>query len=45
MKKSTIYLLIILGPSLGFSQVTPGNFTGNLETTFQYLNEDSLIGA
>ena len=45
MKKSTIYLLIFLGPFLGFSQVTPGNFTGNLETTFQYLNEDSLIGA
>ncbi len=45
MGKITIYLLAILGPFIGFGQVSPGNFTGNFETTFQYLKEDSLIGA
>jgi hypothetical protein len=29
----------------GFSQQNGGNFTGNMETTFQYLNEDSIIKA
>ncbi|MCO5261139.1 MAG: DUF6029 family protein [Crocinitomicaceae bacterium] len=28
-----------------FSQLNRSNFTGNLESTFQYLNKDSLIGA
>lgn len=29
----------------GFSQAPGGNLTGNIESTFQYLNQDSLIGA
>lgn len=42
--------IIILTFSLFFTlqvvgQLDRGNFTGNLETTFQYLNKDSLIGA
>ncbi len=45
MKKLT--LLLLLGGSIGksFAQVNAGNFTGNAESTFQYLNSDSLIGA
>ena len=30
---------------LGFSQNQGGSLTGNIESTFQYLNQDSLIGA
>jgi len=29
----------------GHTQLDKGNFSGNLETMFQYLNNDSLIGA
>lgn len=35
----------ILSSVTAFSQLDRGNFTGNIETTFQYLNKDSLIGA
>ena len=44
MKK--LLLLLLSGYSFGlFSQGNPGVFTGNIESTFQYLNADSLIGA
>lgn len=31
--------------TLGFSQQNLGSISGNIESTFQYLNKDSLIGA
>jgi hypothetical protein len=31
--------------SLGYGQTDIGSVTGNIESTFQYLNKDSLIGA
>ncbi|MDD2984226.1 MAG: DUF6029 family protein [Crocinitomicaceae bacterium] len=31
--------------TLGFGQSNLGSITGNIESTFQYLNKDSLIGA
>ena len=31
--------------SFGFGQVNLGSISGNIESTFQYLNKDSLIGA
>jgi hypothetical protein len=36
------FFAIFLSPFLLFSQA---NITGNIESTFQYLNDDSLIGA
>lgn len=44
MKK--IFLLLICFISYqGFTQNLGPNITGNIETTFQYLNSDTLIGA
>jgi len=41
--------LFLIGSIFGFfqifAQLDRGNFSGNMETTFQYLNSDSLIGA
>jgi hypothetical protein len=45
MKKLTLLLLLCWSATYTFGQVAPGNFTGNVESTFQYLNSDSLIGA
>lgn len=45
MKKVSIILLLIGLTVSGNAQVNHGNFTGNIEGTFQYLNDDSLIGA
>lgn len=45
MKKLTLLLLLGWSATSTFGQVAPGNFTGNIESTFQYLNADSLIGA
>ena len=42
MFKTVILSALFLIPNFLFSQ---GNFTGNIETTFQYLNPDSIIGA
>ena len=42
MFKTVILSALFLIPKFLFSQ---GNFTGNIETTFQYLNPDSIIGA
>lgn len=42
------YKLLVVALSiftLGFSQPNLGSITGNIESTFQYLNKDSLIGA
>jgi hypothetical protein len=45
--KIKIYFLFLflLGINPTFSQINTGNFTGNLESTFQYLLEDSVIKA
>lgn len=45
MKKFTLSALIFISAFQSFSQLDKGSITGNLETTFQYLNEDSIIGA
>ena len=45
MKKLTICLCTVAFSLAGFSQKTQLNITGNIETTFQYLNQDTLIGA
>lgn len=45
MKKIVTIVAITLTYYSLNAQLDRGNFTGNLETTFQYLNEDSLIGA
>jgi len=43
MKK--LFLPLIFISSLSFSQMLGPNVTGNVESTFQYLNADTLIGA
>lgn len=45
MKKLLLFSLVVMGSFSVNSQLSPGNFTGNIESTFQYLNEDSIIGA
>ena len=37
--------LIVLGCAVSLSIFSQGELSGNIESTFQYLNEDSLIGA
>ena len=44
--RKLILLSFVTSISLaGNAQVNTGNFTGNIESVFQYLNEDTLIGA
>ena len=44
--RKLILLSFVTSVSLaGNAQVNTGNFTGNIESVFQYLNEDTLIGA
>ncbi len=45
MKKLLFFTLTLTSAFSGFSQVNAGNFTGNIESTFQYLNTDTIIGA
>lgn len=46
MKFKSILSLAFVSVSLaGFGQLNNGSFTGNIESTFQYLNADSIIGA
>lgn len=45
MKKFIVLVGFSCAFSLSFSQENKGNLTGNFETNFQYLNEDSIIGA
>lgn len=45
MRKLTFLSLFTSVSLAGFGQVNSGSITGNVETIFQYLNEDSLIGA
>lgn len=47
MRKIAICAFVMAASFLGNAQQTPkgGSVTGNFESTFQYLNEDSLIGA
>lgn len=45
MKKIIILALACGATFASFAQLDRGNFSGNMETTFQYLNRDSLIGA
>ncbi|MFT4601193.1 MAG: hypothetical protein ACI857_001371 [Arenicella sp.] len=44
MKKLILPFLLLSASAFG-QQVLLPNVTGNIETTFQYLNEDTLIGA
>lgn len=45
MKKTYLAAVAVAVSLVGNSQIEGLNITGNIETTFQYLNEDSLIGA
>jgi hypothetical protein len=46
MKHWLIGIALLKSAFFAFGQSTnEGSFTGNMETTFQYLNSDSLIGA
>jgi hypothetical protein len=45
MKKRILFILALAGSSNLFGQTNQGNLTGNIESTFQYLNEDTLIKA
>ena len=45
MKHLTIFTLSIFWSFSSLSQLNQGNFTGNIESTFQYLNEDTVINA
>jgi len=45
MKKLLISALIISGSISAFGQLNQSNFTGNIESIFQYLNNDSIIDA
>lgn len=45
MRKLTFLSLFTSVSLAGFGQVNSGSITGNVETIFQYLNEDTLIGA
>ncbi|MBI2258527.1 MAG: hypothetical protein HYU67_06465 [Flavobacteriia bacterium] len=46
MKKTKALILLFLHlPIFYFAQFNQGNFTGNVETIFQYLNKDTVIGA
>lgn len=39
------FLLVLTGTLLCFSSFSQGSVTGNMESTFQYLNADSIIDA
>lgn len=47
MKKTTLLAFVFAVSLAGYAQQENegGSFTGNIETTFQYLNEDTLIDA
>lgn len=45
MKKLLICVLTLSVGTPFFAQLDAGNFTGNIESTFQYLNEDTIIDA
>lgn len=45
MKKIILAAIISTGAQLALAQNNGGNLTGNVESTFQYLNQDTLIGA
>lgn len=45
MKRFAVFAIGVLLGSGVFAQSNLGSITGNVETIFQYLNEDSLIGA
>ena len=45
MKKIAFYLAVGTMSLVGYSQDNKGSLTGNMETTFQYLNTDTIIDA
>jgi hypothetical protein len=45
MRKLTLPALFVILSLAGFGQSNTANITGNVESIFQYLNEDTLIGA
>jgi len=45
MKKIILAAVLSVGTQCVMGQNKGGNLTGNVESIFQYLNEDTLIGA
>ena len=45
MKKGVFYIFFIISSISSHSQNELGSLTGNVESIFQYLNQDSLIEA
>lgn len=45
MKVKIISIFVLTSSFFAFSQEDKGSLTGNIESTFQYLREDTLIGA
>lgn len=45
MRKLTLLALFAITSLAGFGQANTANITGNVESIFQYLNEDTIIGA
>jgi hypothetical protein len=45
MRKLTLLALFAITSLAGFGQTNTANITGNVESIFQYLNEDTIIGA
>jgi hypothetical protein len=39
------FLLVSIGTFISFLSLSQGSVTGNIESTFQYLNADSIIDA
>lgn len=45
MMKLSVCVVAMSVSLIGYSQINAGSITGNIESTFQYLNNDTLIGA
>jgi hypothetical protein len=45
LSKKILIVVLALGLKAYAQNTNSGNLTGNIETTFQYLNEDTIIGA
>ena len=45
LSKKLLIVVLAFGLKAYSQNTNSGNLTGNIETTFQYLNEDTIIGA
>ena len=45
LNKKLLIVVLAFGLKAYSQNTNSGNLTGNIETTFQYLNEDTIIGA